>query len=182
MTLSFTKLFAAAILIVALTAASAAQKTSFPGAKSKARSPDGRYVIRNDDDSLSLIDSESGKQTRFYDYRRHVDVLWSPRSNAFVINDHEGSDSTKPLLFPLPWRDARIDLWEKLIPFLKSHGEAHFALENHHVYFTVEKWLNGQQMLCKLSGYGEVDDLFTRYYVYDVRSGFRHVRRRSSRK
>jgi hypothetical protein len=101
-------------------------------------------------------------------------VLWSPLSNALVVNDHGGSNFSKPVLFKLPLSGGGIDLWTRLIAFLGSRAEARSALKNHHVYFTASRWLNGNEQACKLSGYGEADPKgFTRYYVYEINKGFR---------
>jgi len=53
-------------------------------------------------------------------YPRGVDVLWSPTSRAFVVNDYEGSDAAHPVLFSAPWTNQPVDLREKLIGYLRS--------------------------------------------------------------
>ena len=160
-----------------------AQKVSFPGPKSETRSPDGRYAIRNVDDeeaqpphSLTLIDSSSGKQYKIRDYGRHVEVLWSPASDAFIVNDFEGSDSTRPILYPLPWRDEEIDLLKELTDFLRTRGEEKLVLQNDHVYLSVNRWLNSREVLCRLEAYGEASPHgsgFEGNYVYKLGKGFR---------
>jgi len=169
------------LLSTALVLGASAKQTSFPGSKSETRSPDGRYTVRNLDDqhaqpahSLTLIDSRSGKQHKIYEYGRHVDVLWSPASDALVINDYGGSDFTRAVLFMLPSGESQVNLWEELIHFLQSRGHPQSALGNGHVYFTVEKWLNDHEFLCKLTGYGPANRKgFTEHYVYEIGVGFR---------
>jgi hypothetical protein len=158
-----------------------AQKVSFPGADSEAKSPDGRYVIRNTDDekqepahTLTLIDTKNGSATKIYSYGRHLDVLWSPTSSAFVVNDYEGSDVSHPVLFATPWTRRPVDLREKLMDFLRSRGKATSAEENHHVYFSALRWLSGNEILCQVTGYGDVDPKgFAKHYVYKLGAGFR---------
>lgn len=176
------------ILSATLVLVASARQVSFPGSKSDTKSPDGRYTVRNLDDehaepahSLMLIDSSSGKQHKIYEYGRHVDVLWSPASNALVVNDYGGSDFTRAVLLTLPSGKKQGNLWEELIHFLRAQGEARIALENGHVYLTAEKWLNDHEFLCKLTGYGPASPKgFTKHYVYEIGKGFRATETSSS--
>ena len=172
------------LLCVAMLDGANAQKVTFPGAKSETKSPDGRYTIQNADDekqepahTLTLIATKDGSATKIYSYGRHVEVLWSPTSSAFVVNDYEGSDVSHPVLFTAPWTDRPVDLREKLIDFLRSRGKASSAEENHHVYFSAQRWLSGNEILCQVSGYGDVDPKgFAKHYVYKLGDGFRPYR------
>jgi hypothetical protein len=176
-------LFLGTIFTIALILGATGQKASFPGKQSETVSPNGRFKVRNSDyderipaPSLTLIDSRSMEEHKLYVYGRHVDVLWSPDSRALVVNDYEGSDFSKAVLIEVPEQSSRIDLWEKLIEFLRSSNAARSALQNHHVYLTAEKWLNSRELLCKLTGYGEVDPKgFTRHYIYQRGAGFRNA-------
>jgi hypothetical protein len=176
--------FLTALLSTAIVSGLGAQKTSFPGVNSETKSPDGRYTICNTDDDkqepshvLALIDAKDGSTRKVYSYERHVDVLWSPTSVAFVVNDYEGSDAAHPVLFAAPWASQPIDLREKLIGYLRSGRGAKSVLDNHHVYFSAERWLSGDDILCQVTGYGEVDPKgFTSQYVYKIGSGFRAYR------
>ena len=169
------------LLGAALILGASAKQASFPGSKSETKSPDGRYTIRNMDDlhadpahSLILIDSKSGKEDKVYEYGRHVDVLWSPASDALIINDHGGSDFSRAVLLTLPSGEKHGDLWKELTKFLESRGDAQTALGNGHVYFTVEKWLNDREFRCKLTGYGPANPKgFTQRYIYEIGQGFR---------
>ena len=155
-------------------------KVSFPGAKS----PDGRFIIRNVDDekldpahTLTLVDASNGSAVKSYSYGRHVDVLWSPSSDAFVVNDYEGSDASRPVLFMSPWKGQPVDLRKKLTDFLRSQGEARSVDGNHHVYFSAKRWLGRDVILCQVTGYGDVDPKgFTKRYVYKLCDGFHHSR------
>jgi len=170
-----------ALLSAVIVSALSAQNASFPGAVSESKSPDGRFVIKNTDSdvedpahSLSLVDSRKGSLIKLYRYERGVDILWSPGSDAFVINDHEGSNLSHPVLFRKPWTTNYTDLREKLVDFLRSRNQAKSALENHHVYFTALRWLNDNEVLCQVTGYGDADPRgFTKHYVYKIGVGFR---------
>lgn len=173
-----------ALFITVVASGLNAQNVSFPGTRSESKSPDGRFVIKNSDSdvedpahNLMLIDTRNGSVITIYKYGRGVDILWSPRSDAFVINDHEGSNVSHPILFRAPWSTNYTDLRDKLIDFLRSSNQAKSALENHHVYFTVQRWLSENEVLCQVTGYGEVDpNGFTRRYVYKLGVGFRSYR------
>jgi len=173
--------FLTALLSTVIVGGLSAQRVSFPGAKSETKSPDGRFTIRNTDDEkqepshvLALIDAKDGSTRKVYSYERHVDILWSPNSTAFVVNDYEGSDAAHPVLFTAPWTNKPVDLREKLIGFLGSGSGIKSVLDNHHVYFSVQRWLGGGEMLCQVTGYGDVDPKgFTSQYVYKIGSGFR---------
>jgi len=158
-----------------------AQKRSFPGLQPELKSPDGRYLIRNSDSltenpahTLTLVDAKSGYEIKIYQYARGADVLWSPASDAFVINDYEGSNSTRPILYQLPWRGTKVDMLTEMANFLQSRGKEKIIFGNDHLYFTVRRWLNKKELLCRLNGYGDANpNGFTRDYIYKIGGGFR---------
>jgi hypothetical protein len=160
-----------------------AQGVHFPGSESEAKSPNHQYIIQNLDYEkmepahvLVLLDTRSGSKTKIHSYDRHVDILWSPRSDAFVINDYEGSDSARPILCSLPWNDKKTDLLERFTVFLRGRHEENLILKNDHVYFSVRRWLNPQELLCQLEAYGEASpngSVFKGLYVYRIGQGFR---------
>lgn len=169
------------LLCVATLAKANPQKVSFPGSRSESKSPDGHYSVRNFDDenqepahTLSLIDTKTRSAIKIYSYGRHVDVLWSPSSDALVINDYEGSDVSHPVLFVAPWKGQPVDLSEKLIEFFRVHGEPKSATKNHHMYFSAQRWLSHDEILCRIDSYGQVDpNGFTSNYIYKLGEGFR---------
>jgi hypothetical protein len=173
-----------ALLWAPMLGAAKGQKVSFPGSRSETKSPDGRYTIQQADDekqepahTLTLIATKDGSATKIYSYGRHVEVLWSPTSSAFVVNDYEGSDVAHPVLFTAPWTDRPVDLREKLVDFLRSRGKGTSVEENHHLYFSAQRWLSINKILCQVSGYGDVNPKgFARHYVYKLGDGFRPYR------
>jgi hypothetical protein len=161
-----------------------AQTASFPSVRAETHSPNHLYLVRNEDQggkepahTLIFVDRQSKKETSFYRYGRSVELLWSPLSDAFVINDHQGSDSSKPLLFTVPLQQGPVDLWSQLLDFLREQHNTSSALNNHHVYLSAVKWLDRRKILCKLTAYGEQDPQgFTKFYVFDTKQGFRLAR------
>jgi len=180
------QLFATALLAIVFSVDTNAQKISFPSQRAQAKSPDGRYAISDEPprdqaspNKLALVDLRSRKKRDFYEYQRHVEVLWSSRSNAFVVNDYAGSDMSTAVLFSLPLAETEIDLRPELERYLQSRHVARDPFGDHHMYLTVERWLNSRQLLCKLWGYGEVHPQgFTKYYLYEIGKGFRSLPRR----
>jgi len=148
-----------AIALLILVGTANGQQASVPGRQSKVKSQDGRFIIRNFDDQqepphrLTLVDVKTGSANKIYSYGRHVDVLWSPRI------------------------DQPLDLLPLLKDFLSTRPEARSLNENHHVYFSAQRWLDRDEILCRLTGYGEADpNGFTKRYVYKIGHGFRPYR------
>jgi hypothetical protein len=124
------------------------------------------------------MDIKANKVGETYEYRRHVDVLWAPASNAFVVNDYEGSNASHPVLFTKPWSAQPIDLRERLLAFLGSQEATKSMLNNLHVYLLAQRWISYDNILCHVTGYGDADPQgFTRDYVYKVGEGFRATTR-----
>jgi hypothetical protein len=171
------------LLFLATIAGVNAQGVHFPGSESEAKSPNHQYIIQNLDYEkmepahvLVLLDTRSGSKTKIHSYDRHVDILWSPRSDAFVINDYEGSDSARPILYSLPWNGKKTDLLETLTVFLRRRHEESLVLKNDHVYFSVRRWINSHELLCRLEAYGGASPTgsgFKGQYVYRIGEGFR---------
>ena len=132
------------VAVLVLVLMSNAQNTN-----SKSRSPDGRYIIENRDEdnhepahSLTLLKIDDGSEVKIFEYRRHIDVLWSPLSDAFVINDYEASDSSHPVLFLVRSYSRPIDLRAELLKFLRSKGEESHLVGNQHAYIVARRWID----------------------------------------
>lgn len=131
------------LLSAVIASGASAPSVSFPAAKSETESPGGRYVIRNSD-SLSenpahtltlVIEAKSASAIKVYQYARSVDILWSPASDVFVINDYEGSDSTRPFLYDVPWTGTKTDILKEFSRFMRGRHKEKLVLKNDHVYF-----------------------------------------------
>lgn len=175
--------FLNALLSAVIASGASAQILSFPGAKLETESPDGRSMIRNSDSlsespahTLTLVEAKSGSSIKIYQYARSVDVLWSPASDAFVINDYEGSDSTRPFLYEVPWTGTKTDILKEFTRFMRRRHEEKLVLKNDHVYFTVRRWINPRELLCQFEAYGEASPRgsgLKGFYVYRIGEGFR---------
>jgi hypothetical protein len=85
-------------------------------------------------------------------YGRNIEACWSPDSVWLIVNDHEGSNSTRPYLFSAKDPSTKIDLKEWVL----SHYRSKSVTDNHHVYMTAE-WVDRKHILLSVQGYGEVD-------------------------
>lgn len=172
-----TKLGVAGLLLLSVIELGTGQVISFPGQMATAKSPDGRFLIRNEDrDSepfhILFIEANEGKPIAFKEYARHVDVLWGPTSDYFAVNDWKGSDRASPFLYAVSSPETPIDLELELVKTLKHSADGQL-FGNHHVYLSVLRWTGSKQMVCRLSGHGDKNPRsFTKYYTYTVGKGF----------
>ena len=87
------------------------------------------------------------------------------------------SDSTRPLLYSLPWTGKKADLLQELTDFLRRRHQENLVLKNDHVYLTVRRWTSPQELLCQLEAFGDATRHgagFKGYYIYKIGAGF-HV-------
>ena len=156
------------------------QAVRFPSATNKTKSPNGSYMLVNVDHpdeidadgdwhSIFLVDAKTGGKTLFYKYGRGVDVVWSPDSNAVVVNDYWGSNVSRSVLFALNRSNQRVDIGEMLMKSNRPQREKESIETADHVYASVVKWLNKKTVVFKIYGYNGVDpNGFTLIYAYDV--------------
>jgi type IV secretory pathway protease TraF len=181
------------VSILSLTVAVAAfAKTSicFPGGVSDLTSPNGLYTIKNVDQPVGsgnqpkhlLLFLRQGEQKkialnphRLYadapvvaSYDRCVDILWSPDSSAFVLNDWMGSNVASVYLYQV--RDLRhpIDIGDKLFGALKDQQDKRSIAKSDHVYMFASKWISATVLEIKEAGHGP-GVAFTFYYLWDLR-------------
>lgn len=122
----------------------------------------GRYkLLVLDDEHLEpphqvfLNDTGTGKLVRLYGYGRHASFLWGPGTPALAINDHGGSDYSTVVVFLFQPHVRCIDvLWEVSQRKLQRRSS---IFGNHHVFFEAMKWLGEDQLLLRVTGYGDVD-------------------------
>ena len=126
----------------------------FPENQRTIDSPDKKYSIYNKDSdqepnhSLYIRRHAPEAQQKILDYGRHVDVMWSPESNAFFVNDYSGSSEATCLVF---FADGlrRLDVKDLLS---KIHEEE--ILSSDHLYVTCKKWTK-ERIEVSVSGRGD---------------------------
>ena len=125
----------------------------FPESQQSLTSPNKKYSIYNKDSDQEpnhslYLRSASGADEKILDYGRHVDVMWSPSSDVFFVNDYSGSSEATCLVF---FADGSTRLDVKGL--LKTIGEEDI-LSNDHLYITCKKW-NKDGLLVFVSGRGD---------------------------
>lgn len=154
--------------------------TRFPGERSEITSPNGRYILYNINTekakpyhTLFLKDLKKKTDEKLYTYDRYIEVLWSPKGTALIVNDHGGSDYTNSIIFLLNDWKKKIDVKEQ-IRLRMGNNKSIFG--NHHVYIEGIEWIDENNIKIKIYGYGEVDpDGFTLWYEYKIGEGFQKL-------
>jgi hypothetical protein len=132
----------------------AAVLAHFPETQRAIASPDKKYSIYNKNSdqepnhSLYIRSNVSGGDEKILDYGRHVDVMWSPGSDAFFVNDYSGSSEATCLVY---FADGLRRLDVKSL--LNTIGEGEI-LSSDHLYITCKKW-NKSGILVAVSGRGD---------------------------
>ncbi len=155
---------------------------TFPRAgQNKLASPDGRYLVENVDGSpprqgdrvlkdwhtIYLIDTKGNARKTLYRYGRWLNILWSPSSGAFVVNDFYVSDDSHCILFILKPKLVRIDLVETLAKSLKPGTLQDLVTGGYPVFKFAVKWRHAESLLLKVTGFGDVDETgFHHPFVY----------------
>ncbi|MGO9062746.1 MAG: hypothetical protein ACLQU2_36085 [Candidatus Binataceae bacterium] len=152
----------------------------FPDLANENHSPDGRYVlsdVRNSNPDLDfngsifLTDTRTGRKELLYKYDRSIEIVWSPSSTAFVMNDDYGSNVMRALVFVLQPRLAPIDIGEQLLKSDRPRREKESIETADHVYTGAVKWIDNNTVVLRIDGYNGVDQPgFTLAYTYNIRS------------
>jgi hypothetical protein len=119
-----------------------------------------------------LIEGATKNRIEVLSFSRHVSVGWAPTGVAFFATDFSGSDSSRCLVFLLGGASPeKRDLSEAL----RTSGLVPArAWSNHHVSCEVLRWLDDDELLLRLHGYGDVDPRgFSMRYRYSLRGAFR---------
>ncbi len=137
----------------------AASAVQFPNEGTSAISPNGKYIVNSIENTsgrtnhvLILEDSSSSKKWPFYEYDRHVEVLWSPKGDRLIINDHAESNQSTCILYDVSHRTME-NLWK----IIENSGIEKSALSNDHVYVSCARWLADDRVEVALSAYGDAN-------------------------
>ena len=145
---------------------------AFPGTRSTLISPDGRWVLRNQDSDtepnhvLFVRRLPSGSELQLMTYGRSVEALWAPSGSSLAINDHEGSDLTVCNVFSLNDGVKRADL----LPLVEKQlqGDPQFETSTH-VKIEAIAWRGPQVVVIRVSGYGDrAPNGFKRMFEYSI--------------
>jgi len=202
---SWNVLFIVVLLFIAALAATAADFVTFPGALSETKSPNGSYVVKNVPDrslfflrngqksqrplnlpSGGLYYGESSPRQNVYD--REVNILWSPDSSEFVLNDWYGSDQADAYLYRVDALAHPIDIGARLQSSMTDKIDKQCIEHGVHCFIFVSRWVGPKVVEVKIAGdytsnvnHKEQFRQFTLYYLWDLRTKkFQRIKRESS--
>jgi len=179
------------VLLVGSSAALAADSVTFPGNPSEVKSPNGLYTIKNFDYPIGnvnypnhilfflrkgqkkglalnvrqLIWRTPGVGT----YNRNVQILWSPDSSAFLLNDWMGSNVAAVYLYRVRDLKHPVDLGDKCC--LADKEDVRRISKSDHIYTYATKWISATAIEIKETGHGSGGP-FTFYFLRDLRKNF----------
>jgi hypothetical protein len=149
-------------------------------------SPDARFVANNVNDSpvdprsphsVFLTDMKTGQRWLLYSYPRKVDLMWSPASNALVINDWTANDQSQCLVFVLTPQRDQIDLREEFLKSRRPDREKKLTTDRRDYddnYAHSLRWLNGNTLLFAFDGRSaDRRHSFQLIYEYKLSNSFR---------
>ncbi len=146
--------------------------------KSRAPSPDGHFVLVNvDSDSephhTVFLATRGSKATRkLFAYGRGIEVLWSPNSQLFIVNDYAGSDYSRCRVYSVEAGKEPIEVWDELLASQGANVRS-LLLGNHHAYIAAVRWVTAISFDLKAWGYGDKSHSgFVRHFSYTVGQGF----------
>lgn len=141
----------------------------FPESHRAVASPDKKYSIYNKNSdkepnhTLYIRSHAPDADEKILDYGRHVDVMWSPGSDAFFVNDYSGSSEATCLVFYVDGL-RRLDVKD----LLKTTAEGDIVSSDH-LYITCKKWSKGGIDVA-VSGRGDkYQNGFDREYFFNPR-------------
>jgi hypothetical protein len=151
---------------------------NFPGGKSEITSPDGRYAVLNVDHNeeyrhvLFLKHKTTEKVRQVYEYTRSANIVWSPDSRHFAIDDGAGSDYTETKILSVDEGVPGIDVQKEIL------DKANYVSGGHHEYFYVAYWIDPRRVVVYHWGYGREDpNGFCDCYVYRLNGPVRNCER-----
>ncbi len=164
-----------------LSSASAADSDAPPAIAS----PDGNYSIESVDELREgkepvhhLYLSKKGRAGRsdLYTYGRNVETLWSPNSNAFIVNDWLDKSHAESKLYYIDNLAYPISIGPRLLEGIKNTPEARNIARSGHNYTFLSKWINPRKIEVKVASYGSPEGEFTLYYAWDLKHSFRQIK------
>lgn len=150
----------------------------FPGTLKESISPDKSFKIENIDESkekhrLVFFSKDQPKGKTLLSYGRSVEVLWSPSSEMFVINDWAASNLAFSYLYKTNDISHPININEALINSTIDKKEKQKLTELGHVYITINKWIS--PCLLEVRACAHDGTVFEFFYIWDLKDSFKKV-------
>jgi hypothetical protein len=126
-------------------------------------SPDARFVLKNvntpedpgSPHAIYLTDMKTGQREVLYTYARRADLIWSPASDALVINDWDANNDAQCMVFILVPRQERIDLRELFLKSRRPEREKRLVADHRDSgdnYAHAIRWLDARTLLFVVQG------------------------------
>ncbi len=110
-------------------------------------------------------------------YERFVEVLWSPNSQMFVVNDWFGSDIANAYLYRVDDLAHPVDIAQSIAQSSSNKLDRDSIANGVHIYQFVSKWIDPYTVEIRIVGdYTSKPNYrgrllgFTVYYLWDVRT------------
>ena len=132
-----------------------AQIINFPISKIPAPSPDREFSIINEDNekepnhALYIKNNNLKTKNKILYYNRHVDVLWSPNSKRFFVNNYKESNLSDCEIISVISRN-RLSVAHALT---KEKGAILRGNDDSHLYITCLSWIGPDAVLVSAKGY-----------------------------
>ncbi|MFN8658051.1 MAG: class I SAM-dependent methyltransferase [Candidatus Obscuribacterales bacterium] len=169
---------------------------NFPGDASEIVSPNGLFTVRNINESLGrnipskkyfdpkqldnhqLVLTKKGSKagTPVFTYQRNVDVIWSPDSTAFIVNDFMGSNLAFPYLLQIKDPTHPVEFADRFVDAVTDKNDKRNLTKSDHVYIKVTKWLSPQSV--EIKAFGHNTDSFEMFYSWDLHNKFQRLAHR----
>lgn len=127
----------------------------FPGTRHASIDPSHRYELSwreaTSDQPHELLFRKFPAEFKILvrEFDRSVEVIWSPSGDSFLVNDHEGSDSSRVYVYnsvrPTTAHELRAELPSPVAQALDK---------SHHAYLSASKWIDESTVLLRAHGYG----------------------------
>jgi len=109
-------------------------------------------VAHSDGHYLLFIRKDKKTKVAFFSYMRDADILWSPDSKAFIVNDYVGSDTTLTYLYRVNDLGHPIDLSAKFIDSITNKSDKSSIMSSIYVHIFGAHWLSPNSIEIKTIG------------------------------
>lgn len=180
-------LFVLAPIAIAAASAGTSNSINFPGKATEIKSPNGLYSIVNvaKPDSkdgcknyeIRLLQAKNKKSKTLRCFIRKIDVLWSPESDAFIVNDWAASNIAVPYLYYVSDPDHPKDISTRFMSLVRNQKDKSDLALADHSHITIMEWKNPHSVLLRAAGHGGPGGPYTLFYLWDLKDKFTRVKR-----
>ncbi len=137
------------------------------------------YVLNTpydmDDPFVYLSKKNSSVKTKFYEINRWVQVAWSPDGTHLMVTDGDASNETDTHIYKIDKNGKASKEKDPLDMMDEKEKKELDSFECVHFYFEGVEWVNNDEVLINLNGYGDHTEV-ERIYVYSLKNGFTRLK------